>query len=102
MPRNRWEDTLSKSKLSPERRADVDRRVQAELLAKTLRDVRDLAGVTGPDRMAAAELVQRQLSEIEGREDQLLPTLRKYVAALGGELEVVAVFGDKSIRLRGI
>jgi hypothetical protein len=29
----------------------------------------------------------------------LVSTLRRYVAALGGEIEVVARFGDKSLRV---
>ena len=97
-----WEDKLDNSKLPPERRADIDRRAKAELLAKSLREVRDLAGVTEPERMAAAERLQGQLPKIEGSEDELLSMLRRYVEALGGELEVVAVFGDKRIRLRGV
>jgi hypothetical protein len=36
------------------------------------------------------------------REDWLLSTLKEYVKALGGELEVIAVIGDKRLRLRGL
>jgi hypothetical protein len=43
-----------------------------------------------------------EISKIENREDWLLSTLRRYVEALGGELEVVAVLGDKRLRLRGV
>jgi hypothetical protein len=39
---------------------------------------------------------------MEHEEDHRLSTLRKYVAALGGELDVVAVLGDKRISLRGV
>jgi hypothetical protein len=43
-----------------------------------------------------------ELSKIERRDDHLLSTLRRYVAALGGELEVVAVFGNERIALKGV
>ncbi len=36
------------------------------------------------------------------RENHLVSTLRRYVEALGGELEIVASFGDKRVRLQGI
>jgi hypothetical protein len=32
----------------------------------------------------------------------MLSKLRDYVRALGGELEVVARFGDKTLKLRGV
>jgi hypothetical protein len=41
----------------------------------------------------------RQVPETEHRSDHRLSTIRKYVEALGGEIEVVANFGDKRIRL---
>jgi hypothetical protein len=34
--------------------------------------------------------------------DFRLSTLKRYVEALGGELEVVAAFGDKRVRLRAV
>ena len=47
---------------------------------------------------------QSDVSRLEGREDFeecLVSTLRRYVAALGGQLELVASFGDKKIILAG-
>jgi hypothetical protein len=47
---------------------------------------------------------QADVSRLEGRkdfEDCLVSTLRRYVAALGGELELVASFGDRKLILSG-
>ena len=47
----------------------------------------------------------RDISEwsiFERRDDHLISTLRRYVTALGGELEVVDVFDNKRIALKGI
>jgi hypothetical protein len=47
---------------------------------------------------------QSDVSRLEARsdfEDCLVSTLRRYVAALGGELELVAAFGDRKIILAG-
>lgn len=48
---------------------------------------------------------QSDVSRLEARsdfEDCLVSTLRRYVAALGGELELVAAFGERKIILAGI
>jgi hypothetical protein len=39
---------------------------------------------------------------MERREDNPIDALRRYVEALGGELEVVAVIGNKRVRLLGV
>jgi hypothetical protein len=47
---------------------------------------------------------QSDVSRLETRkdfEDCLVSTLRRYVAALGGQLELVAAFGDRKIILSG-
>jgi hypothetical protein len=66
----------------------------------------DLVSKAGqPTRVAQQEIAallersQGQVSETERRQDVRLSTLRSYVEALGGELEVVATFGDKRIKL---
>jgi hypothetical protein len=41
-------------------------------------------------------------AQFENRPDHVLSKLREYIKALGGELEVVARFGDKTLRLRGV
>ena len=61
-----------------------------------------MAGKTQVELAKDAEIAQGELSRIERRDDHLLSTLRKYVEALGGDLEVVAVFNDRRVRLRGV
>jgi len=88
--------------LSKERRDRIDRRVEQELLEMNLRSLRELMGKTQEEMSRLVEMSQGQVSMTERRSDHLLSTLRRYVEALGGELEVVASFGDKRIRLSGI
>ena len=71
-----------------------------ELLEMDLREMRKLAGKTQVEAAAAAEMQQSEVSLLERRDDYLMSTLRRYVAALGGEVEVIARFGDKTVRLR--
>ena len=91
-----------KDKMAPARRGRVDAAVRRELLAMELRELRQEAGKTQAEVADIAEMTQAELSKIERREDHLISTLRRYVTALGGELEVVAGFDNKRIALKGV
>ena len=88
-----------KHKMSRERQERLRADARAELLEMDLRGLRELLGKTQEELAALLERSQSQVSETERRQDVLLSTLRSYVKALGGELEVIANFGDKRIRL---
>jgi DNA-binding XRE family transcriptional regulator len=57
-----------------------------------LAGVRQACGKTQVQMADAADLAQSEISRIEGRDDVKLSTLRRYLKALGAELELVAVF----------
>lgn len=44
---------------------------------------------------------QPEISKLERRRDVRLSTMRAYVAALGGSLELVARFGEEAVELNG-
>jgi transcriptional regulator with XRE-family HTH domain len=70
----------------------------------TLRTLREAAGKTQSDLAEASGIDQGDISRLESREDYddcQISTLRRYLAALGGGLEIVAVFGDKKIAVAG-
>lgn len=96
---HRFED-LKKKKLSAGEQKEVDSAVGAELLEMDLRAMRELLGLTQEDVARIAEMTQSEISRLERRGDHRLSTLRRIVQALGGDLEVVAKFGDKRVRLR--
>jgi DNA-binding XRE family transcriptional regulator len=75
---------------------------RANELEVSLRELRRIAGKTQAEIAQETGLTQGAISHMEHEEDHRLSTLRKYVAALGGELDVVAVLGDKRISLRGV
>ena len=88
--------------LAPRRRARLDAQVRRDVLLMELRELRQEAGKTQAEVAEIAEMTQAELSKFERREDHLLSTLRRYVAALGRKLEVVAVFDRKRIALKGV
>jgi len=101
MGTHRWKD-VQKRKLSQEQVEDVRRRVADEVLEMNLRSLRESLGKTQDEIANLADVTQSQLSKIERREDHLISTLRRYVRALGGDIEVIAVVGEKRIALRGV
>jgi transcriptional regulator with XRE-family HTH domain len=67
--------------------------------ALALAELRSQRGVTQQDVAGKLRVTQANISRIEHEEDLYLSTLRGYVAALGGELEVNAVFPDGKVAL---
>lgn len=51
---------------------------------------------------AKADMTQPELSRLERASDVRLSTLRRYVKAMGGEIEVIAVVKGKRIALHGV
>ena len=96
---HRWQD-LRKKKLTPEQLEQIEREVERELLEMDLRAIRELVGKTQVDVAEAINMTQSEVSRLERRQDVRLSTLKRFVEALGGELEVFAAFGDKRVRLR--
>ena len=61
----------------------------------TLKDLRQAAERTQQDLAAALGVGQDTISRMEKRSDMLLSTMRRYVEAMGGTLELVAQFPDR-------
>ena len=93
----RWKELVAK--LPAERRTRIDEKAAQILIELDLAEMRKLLGMTQAELAARLETTQSQVSQTEARDDHRLSTLRRYVEALGGQLEVVARFGDKSIKL---
>ena len=70
----------------------------------SLRTLREAAGKTQGEVRTASGIDQADISRLESREsfdDCLVSTLQRYLAAIGAEFELVAVFGDKRITVVG-
>jgi len=93
------------SKLRAEIRANPKRRERVEQMSRALADaiklaeLRDSKKVSQKTLAAALSMSQANVSRIEHEEDVYLSTLRRYVEALGGKLEISATFGDEHIRI---
>ena len=88
-----------RDRMSPERRARVEARVKqaiAEMPLQELRRAREFTQATLAETMGIA---QGDVSKIEKRTDCYVSTLRNYIEAMGGELEVVARFPDGEVKI---
>ncbi|HEV2690102.1 MAG TPA: helix-turn-helix transcriptional regulator [Bryobacteraceae bacterium] len=80
--------------MDPASRADNRRRVRDELQRMALDELRNAKQLTQADLAEMLDVPQSSISRIEQRADMYLSTLRNYVRALGGALEIQAVFPD--------
>src|SRR5258708_5633457 len=93
----------SPRRLGAERLTKLRAQTRAEVaLEMNLPELRKVLGKTQLEVADAAEMAQAKVSEFERRDDHVLSVLRRYIEALGGELEVSAVFDDKRVRLKGV
>jgi transcriptional regulator with XRE-family HTH domain len=78
------------AELPPERQARIDAGYRAlKREVESLSQLRQLAGKAQADVAAALKIRQPSVSKIEKQTNMYLSTLRGYVQAIGGELELV-------------
>jgi len=70
--------------------------------AMTLRALRESVGRTQGEVATRVAMTQPQLSRVEARRDHLISTLRKYVRALDGQIEVAAIVNGSRYVLRDV
>jgi transcriptional regulator with XRE-family HTH domain len=83
----------------PERRARIEKASREYDAVLALADLRESLGVTQTQLANLLEVSQPNVSKLEHKGDVYLSTLSNYVAALGGRLELKAVFPGQSFDL---
>lgn len=87
------------AKMSPESRERSDvlyRKLLAEMPLNELRQARALSQVKLAETL---HVNQAAVSKIEHRTDMYISTLRAYIRAMGGDLEIVAKFPDGEVKI---
>jgi DNA-binding transcriptional regulator YiaG len=78
----------------------------AEAEARLLGEAMDLAEVRRALKLSQDEIAQTlqigqgSVAKIEKRADMYVSTLRRFIEAMGGELEIVARFADHSVKIK--
>ena len=84
------------------RREKIDQRVSEALKEMPLHRLRQARRFTQKQLAEAMHIDQSRVSKIERRTDAYVSTLRNFVAAMGGELDLVARFPDGSVRISSL
>jgi predicted transcriptional regulator len=93
-----WKEIRSK-RIKPEdepRIAKMREQMEAELALAALRKRRKKSQATVAKRLAVS---QSNISQLERGGDPRISTVASYVDALGGKLEVIAVFDDERVTI---
>jgi DNA-binding Xre family transcriptional regulator len=98
MPKTKKWETL-RARMTPEQRERARRKTEQLLADLPLHELRRARQLTQEQLAEALGMDQGNISKLERRTDMYVSTLRKFVEALGGELEVVARFPEGSIRI---
>lgn len=91
-----WRTVRGQRSLNEHRVRAYKQLMEAELRLSELRTRR---GVSQASMASALDVSQPNISRIEREDDVYLSTVARYVAALGGHLEIQAVFANETITL---
>jgi DNA-binding XRE family transcriptional regulator len=80
-------------------RQSAEATAQTMLAAMPLNELRQARGLSQKMLAEVLHVQQPSIAKIEKRTDMYLSTLRSYIEAMGGELEIVARFPDGSVRI---
>lgn len=90
--------------LPPRRRKEIDRRFR-ELVneVESLRELRRVSALSQVRIAKALKVSQPAVSKIEQQTDMYLSTLRSYVEAMGGELDVIVRLPNRApVRVKSL
>jgi ribosome-binding protein aMBF1 (putative translation factor) len=98
MKLHKWKD-IKAERFTPREVEKLRGEALAELVDSDLRALREAAGLTQAEMAERTRMDQSQISRLERQGDTRLSILKRYVEALGGELNLVATVGGKTVRL---
>ncbi len=98
MKTHKWSD-IKAERFSPEEIETLRKEALQDLLEEDLRALREAAGVTQEELAERVAVDQSQISRLERQGDARVSLLKRYVEALGGELQIVATLRGKVVRL---
>ena len=94
-----WSQISTKLRADPERRAQIEQREQAIEAGLTISQLREALGATQESVAERMNVTQSNVSHFERNPNIFLRSLASYVEALGGRLEIRAVFPDRVVTL---
>jgi transcriptional regulator with XRE-family HTH domain len=90
---------MLRDKMSAEARARVREKTKVLMAEMPLYELRAARSLTQEKLAEQLHVKQAAVSKLERRTDMYVSTLRAYVRAMGGELEIIARFPDGDVRI---
>jgi len=87
-------------KMSPAARARSEAKAKRLIAEMPLHDIRAARQMTQEHLAKVLRVKQASVSRLERRADMYISTLRDFVRAMGGELDIVARFPEGEVRVR--
>jgi transcriptional regulator with XRE-family HTH domain len=91
--------TELEARMTSDRRARIKAQASEAMAEMLLAEIRKQVGLTQTDLADALGIKQPTLSRLETQGDMQISTLRRIIAALGGQLELVAHLPTGTVRL---
>jgi DNA-binding Xre family transcriptional regulator len=85
--------------ISPERRGANRLAAQQMMAEMPLEELRSARNITQTHLASLLQITQASVSKMEKRTDMYVSTLRSFVQAMGGELEIRAIFPDGTVKI---
>ena len=88
-----------RAKMSPERRERNHQKAMDLLARLPLNELRHARQLSQERLAGVLHVKQASISKLERRADMYISTLRNFIRAMGGELEIIARFPDGSVKI---
>jgi transcriptional regulator with XRE-family HTH domain len=89
-----------RDRMPPERRERIRKRTEELLAELPLQELRQARALSQKELAEVLGLNQATISKLERRTDMYLSSLRRFVEAMGGELEITATFPEGRVRIQ--
>ena len=94
---HKWKDI--RGTFSPEVEAEIARRVKEDAGVMTLYQLREAKQLTQVSLANVLQVNQGAVSRMEKRTDMYVSTLRSYIQAMGGQLQIKAIFPEGEVQI---
>lgn len=89
-----------RARMSPERQKRIQERTQAALAELPLQELRQARHLTQEALAHELGTNQADVSKLEHRTDMYVSSLRRFVEAMGGQLEILALFPEGAVVIK--
>ncbi len=88
-----------RNKMSPEAKEKAESKANAMLAEMPLNDLRKARGLSQKMLAEMLHVQQPAIAKLEKRTDMYISTLRSHIEAMGGKLEVQAIFPEGTVKI---